>query len=59
MNMNRRGFIKGISYAAAPLVLPGCTALTFSSNEKIRVAVIGLGRIATSFEIPGILAKYM
>ncbi len=57
MNMNRRGFIKGISYAAAPLVLPGCTALTFSSNEKIRVAVIGLGRIATSFEIPGILAR--
>ena len=57
MNINRRGFIKGASFAAAPLVLPGCAALTFSSNEKIRVAVIGLGRIATSFEIPCVLNR--
>ena len=57
MKLNRRGFLKGVSFAAAPLVLPGCTALTFSSNEKIRVAVIGLGRIATSFEIPCVLAR--
>ncbi|MBO5940378.1 MAG: Gfo/Idh/MocA family oxidoreductase [Kiritimatiellae bacterium] len=57
MNINRRGFLKGVSYTAAPLLLPGCTALTFSSNEKIRVAVIGLGRIASSFEIPGVLAR--
>ena len=57
MNINRRGFLKGVSCTAAPLLLPGCTALTFSSNEKIRVAVIGLGRIASSFEIPGVLAR--
>ena len=57
MKLNRRGFLKGVSFAAAPLLLPGCTALTFSSNEKIRVAVIGLGRIATSFEIPCVLAR--
>ena len=57
MKLNRRGFLKGVSCTAAPLLLPGCTALTFSSNEKIRVAVIGLGRIASSFEIPGVLAR--
>ena len=58
MNLNRRGFIKGVSLAAAPVILPGCAALTYSSNEKIRVAVIGLGRIATSFEIPCVLARH-
>ena len=57
MNMNRRGFLKGASLAAAPLVLPGCTALTFAANEKIRVAVIGLGRIASTFEMPCILKR--
>lgn len=57
MNVNRRGFIKGISFAAAPLSLPGCAALTFSSNEKIRVAVIGLGRIASTFEMPAVLKR--
>ena len=57
MNVNRRGFLKGAAFASAPLVLPGCAALTFSSNEKIRVAVIGLGRIASSFEMPGVLRR--
>ena len=57
MKMNRRGFLKGASLAAAPLVLPGCTALTFSSNEKVRVAVIGLGRISSTFEIPCVLRR--
>ena len=57
MKINRRGFLKGASFAAAPLVLPGCTALTFSSNEKIRVAVIGLGRISAEFEMPCVLKR--
>ncbi len=57
MNINRRGFLKGASFAAAPLVLPGCTAFTFSSNEMIRVAVIGLGRISSEFEMPCVLQR--
>ncbi len=57
MNVNRRGFLKGAAFASAPLVLPGCAALTFSSNEKIRVAVIGLGRIASTFEMPSVLKR--
>ena len=57
MKMNRRGFLKGMSFATAPFVLPGCTALTFSSNEKIRVAVIGLGRISAEFEMPCMLKR--
>ena len=57
MNINRRGFLKGASFAAAPLVLPGCTAFTFSSNEMIRVAVIGLGRISSEFEMPCLLQR--
>ena len=57
MKMNRRGFLKGMSFAAAPLVLPCCTAFKFSSNEKIRVAVIGLGRISSEFEMPCVLNR--
>ncbi len=57
MKIGRRGFLRGAAFASAPLVLPGCAALTFSSNEKIRVAVIGLGRIASTFEMPGVLAR--
>ena len=57
MKLNRRGFLKGMSFATAPLVLPGCTALTFSSNEKIRIAVIGLGRISAEFEMPCVLKR--
>ena len=57
MKLNRRGFLKGASFAAVPFVLPGCTALTYSSNEKIRVAVIGLGRISSTFEMPCVLKR--
>jgi predicted dehydrogenase len=55
--MNRRGFLGGVLAAgAAPVIFGGC-ARRFSANNKINVGVIGLGRIATSFEIPGVLKR--
>lgn len=55
--MNRRGFLGGMLAAGtAPILFGGC-AKKFSANNKINVGVIGLGRIATSFEIPGVLKR--
>ena len=55
--MNRRGFLGGMLAAgSAPLIFGGC-AQRFSANNKINVGVIGCGRIATSFEIPGVLRR--
>ena len=56
-DLNRRGFLGGMLAAgAAPLIFGGC-ANRFSANNKINVGVIGCGRIATSFEIPGVLKR--
>ena len=55
--INRRGFLGGMLAAgSAPLIFGGC-AQRFSANNKINVGVIGCGRIATSFEIPGVLRR--
>jgi len=53
--LNRRGFLGGILAAGtAPVLFSGC-AEGFFANRKANVAIIGCGRIANSFEIPGVL----
>ena len=56
MYINRRNFIGAAASAVAPLIV-GCSAKRFSANGKINVGVIGCGRIAMSFEIPGVLNR--
>jgi predicted dehydrogenase len=46
-----------LAAGVAPMILGGCAnPRKCFANSKINVAVIGLGRIATSFEIPNVLA---
>jgi len=55
--MQRRNFIKGIvASGAAPLLFNGC-ATGFLANRKLNVAVIGCGRIASTFEMPGVFKR--
>ena len=55
--LSRRTFLGGMTAAgAAPLLFSGC-ATGFLANSRARIGVIGLGRIATSFEIPCVLAR--
>ena len=54
---NRRGFIGGMLAAgAAPMLFSGCCT-GFCANRKINVAVIGCGRISSTFEMPCILNR--
>lgn len=53
---NRRGFLGGILAAgAAPMLMNGCCS--FCANRRVNVGIIGYGRIASSFEVPGVLAR--
>ena len=53
---NRRGFLGGILAAgAAPMLMNGCC--TFCANRRVNVGIIGYGRIASTFEVPGVLAR--
>ena len=55
--MQRRDFIKSVAAAgAAPLLFGGC-ATKFVANRKANVAIIGCGRIASTFEMPGVLNR--
>ena len=56
MKTNRRDFLKA-GAAALPLLVSGCVARKFAANEKIRIAVIGLGRISSEFEMPCVLKR--
>ena len=57
-HVSRRSFVRSmIAVGAAPIVLGGCTATGFAANRKVRIGVIGLGRIASTFEIPCVLAR--
>ena len=57
MTINRRGFIGGMLAAgAAPMLFSGCCT-GFCANRKINVAVIGCGRISSTFEMPCILNR--
>ena len=57
--MKRRDFIKCATAAgAAPLLFNGCaTATSFAANRKVNIGVIGFGRIASTFEVPRVLAR--
>ena len=56
-NTDRRSFLGGVIAAgASPFLLNGC-ATCFCANRKVNVAIIGCGRISTSFEIPCVLAR--
>ena len=55
--MNRRNFIGGMLAAgSAPMIFGGCCT-GFCANRKINVAVIGCGRIASTFEMPCVLNR--
>ena len=55
--MNRRQFLGGVlASGAAPLLFNGC-ATGFLVCRKVNVGVIGYGRIASSFEVPSVLAR--
>ena len=55
--MNRRQFLGGIlASGTAPLIFSGC-ANGFFANRKVNIAVIGLGRISSEFEIPCVLNR--
>jgi len=56
MKMNRRQFLASSAFAAPIILTPGC-ATRFLANSRLNVAVIGCGRIASSFEIPGVLER--
>ena len=51
MRLNRRDFLAGTGAFAAPLLMNGCCSC-FKANEKINVGVVGIGRIATTMDIP-------
>ena len=58
MRLNRRDFLFLSSAFSAPFVFSGrASALVrkFAANEKVRVGIVGCGRIATSFEIPNLI----
>ena len=58
MRLNRRDFLLLSSAFSAPFVFSGrASALVrnFAANEKVRVGIVGCGRIATSFEIPNLI----
>ena len=51
MNLNRRTFIG----ASSAFMIAGCkTALTYAANDKIKIGVVGVGRISTSMEMRGV-----
>lgn len=55
--MNRRNFIGGMLAAgSAPMIFGGCCT-GFCANRKVNVAIIGCGRIASTFEMPGVLNR--
>ena len=58
MQLNRRQFIGTSALAAAPFVLTGCAsplAKAYAVNGIIKIGVIGLGRIAITMDIPGVM----
>jgi len=55
VNLSRRNFLGAGAACAAPFVFSGCGALRCAANERIRIGVVGLGRIASTFEIPNII----
>lgn len=55
--MQRREFLKDMLIAgAAPMLFNGC-ATGFLANRKLNVGIIGYGRIASTFEVPGVLRR--
>jgi predicted dehydrogenase len=55
--LNRRGFLGAALAAGTSPFIFGCSSRRFAANGKINIGVIGCGRIADSFEIPGVLAR--
>ena len=56
-NINRRSFIGGmLATGSAPMLFSGCCT-GFCANRKINVAIIGCGRISSTFEIPCVLRR--
>ena len=54
--MNRRNFIAtSLAAGAFPMIFGGCRS--FGANEKVRVGIIGYGRIASTFEVPCVLER--
>ena len=60
MQINRRQFLATSACAAAPFLIAGCstaaTARAYKVNGIIKVGVIGLGRIAITMDMPGVMA---
>jgi len=55
--VSRKSFVQSlVSAGAAPFLFGGCVG-RFVANRKANVAIIGCGRIANSFEIPGALRR--
>ena len=57
VQVTRKSFMQSMLAAgSAPLLFGGCAG-RFLANRRVNVAIIGCGRIANSFEIPGVLAR--
>ena len=58
MKVNRRQFLGTSALAAAPFFIAGCAsaAKAYKVNGIVKIGVIGIGRISTTMDMPGVIA---